>query len=660
MKSQSQLSKGWLYLCIFSMLVIFIPQAKMIEAASAVTDGSEGMVGSRIPVGTTYTSTTYDPTFVPQNIGDGDWHSIWKVSSNTGRIQMNFPEAVNLKGVQVSTGGAGDRYETYTIRGLQNGYWRTIATRTFHVTASEYQALTPIAVQIGWYEGIDISVSSTRNWLLMSEVNLGPTTTSIAPTQLKATNNNEEVSLQWQPLANVDHYQIRYGTTSGHYTETITVSADTYTDVQIPDLTTGTAYYFTVAGVRNGVRTNYATEVLSMPVPGYNFPVNTGKSASSEFYRNPVENTMDRDIASTWKTQNNSKNATLSYLVGYPLYINELQFVITAPVESDITYKIYEEGEHSNTLIGQKTVHVQGSTSPIAINSIPIEPDWYQLLKIEISSTAAPVVVNELLYKSDLSYMTGLQATPQNGKVHLTWDTVPAADQYRITYMKQYPDILLGQTITVNADKYQNYTVSGLDNNSVPYYFVVNAVVNGQNQNYSNIVHATPMSYATGDPVPKGTTVTSVGYYDNQRPEYTIDGDLSTYWIPNTGNHKSGTINYHFPKPVSLDAIQLVSMLNVPGKQAFTIYGLQGNDWNLLYDGKIQAYFNPFGGVLAPIPVPAGKYEGIMILTETTTTWVTFQELLLFYSANPHSTVLTDTYSDITDPTVSTDTYSIH
>lgn len=654
MQNQSQWRKGWLYVCIFSLLVICVPQAKTVEAA---LDGSEGLVGNRIPVGTTYTSSTYDPTFEPQNIGDGDWYSIWKVSANTGIIQMKFAEAVNLKSVQVSTGGIGDRYETYTIRGLQNGYWRNIATRTFHVTTGGNQALTPISVQIGWYDGISIAVSSTRNWVMMSEVHLVPTTTSTPPAQLPALNKNEQVSLSWKPIADVDHYQIRYGTTSGQYTDTVTVASDTYNNFTVPNLATGVTYYFAVAGVRNGIRTNYSNEVGGMRIRGNPFPENTGKGASSEYYRNPVEYTMDGDILSKWKTQNNSKNATLSYGIRYPLYIDELQFVITAPVESDITYKIYEQGRNGNTLIGQKTVHVAGSLSPVRIESIPIEPDWYQLLKIEISSTAAPVEVNELLYISDRSSMTGLQATPQNGQVHLTWDAVPEADEYRITYMKQYPDVLSGQTITVQADTYQDYTVTGLDNNSVPYYFVVNAVIDGQNQNYSNLVHATPMSYATGNPVPKGTTVTTLGYYDNKPPENTIDGDLSTYWIPNTGDHKSGTINYRFPKPVQLSAIQLVSMLNVPGKQAFTIYGLQGNNWNLLYDGKIQAYFNPFGGVLPAIPVPPGKYEGIMILTETTTTWVTFQELLLFYSANTNGTVLTDTYSSVSIPTVSTDTY---
>ncbi|WP_052723862.1 fibronectin type III domain-containing protein [Paenibacillus wulumuqiensis] len=644
-------SKGfkW-YMCCCMLLVLLLPAAGRSNA-----DTIEDMQGSTLPAGTIYTASgTQGVTFEPENIGDGNWYSIWKLNARYARLQVVFPEAVNMKAVQLSTGSIGKRYETYTVEGLQDGKWSRLGKKTYKLDPQDYVALDPIPVPAGWYDGIRITAQSTRPYLLISELQYISDLNS--PSGLKTTYGNQQLHLTWQPVSGASGYRVRYGPESGVYTQTLDVAADMYSGLTIPNLNNRQTYYFTVAALDGGSRSNYSNEVLNIPVDGFDFPSYMTAGSNGEWYRHPVINTRDHNMSTMWRHNGNDPQGELYYEFFYPLYVSELQLIVSAAEDSDLTYTIFKGRGSSEQVLAQRQIHLEGAKSPVALEPFPVAPGWYTDISVRIESSTAPIFVNEVRYNTDHTPVQNVKATSGNAQLLLTWDKVAEADQYRITYGNEYGDIAQTEMVTVSEDAYAGYTLTGLINNGSPYYVLVQAVVNGEDYGYSEVAVATPRSYSTGDFLPLDTKVTASGSFDNALPDYAADRNLRQGWVPESGEHKNGTINFAFSQPIDIHAVQPVATVHPPAVQHYIIYGLKGRDWILLYDGQVQVPYNPAGGVLEPIPVTPGKYEGLMLVIDASPNWVVLQELLVFYN-QPGSSVLADTYGERAVPTVSDNTY---
>ncbi|WP_017815641.1 fibronectin type III domain-containing protein [Paenibacillus shenyangensis] len=645
------ISKGfkW-YICWCMLLVSMLPAAGRSHA-----DTMEDMQGTTLPGGTVYTASGFSgPTFEPENIGDGDWYSLWRLNARYAWLEAKFPEAVQMKAVQLSTGSIGKRYETYTVEGLQNGQWSRLGKKTYKLDPEGNVALAPIPVPEGWYDGIRVKIQSTRDWLLVTELQYISDLDS--PSELKTTYGDQQLGLTWKPVSGASGYRIRYGPESGGYTQTLDVSADTYSGLTIPNLNNGQVYYLTVAALTGNSRSNYSNEVLNVPVTGFDLPKAMTGGSNGEWYRNPATNTRDHNMSTTWRYNGSDPQGELYYEFFYPLYISELQLTVSAAEDSDLTYTVYKGRGSSEQVLAQRQVHLNGSRNPVVLDPFPVTPGWYKDINVRIQSSTAPILVNEVRYNTDHTPVQNVKVTSGNAQLTLTWDPIAEADQYRIKYGMDYGNNANTQTLTVDKDAYTGYTLTGLVNNGSPYYIEVQAIVNGEAYGYSEIASGTPRSYSTGDFLPLDTMVTASGSFNDNYPSHAADRDFSSSWVPETGQSRSGTINFAFAQPIDIHAIQPVMTMYPPGTQHYVIYGLKGREWILLYDGQVQVPYNASGGVLEPIPVTPGKYEGLMLTIDASPNWLVLQELLVFYN-QPVGTVMGDTYGTISLPTVSADTY---
>ncbi|ANF95678.1 fibronectin type III domain-containing protein [Paenibacillus bovis] len=649
-----------LYVCCCVLLLSLFPAAGRTQAYHYPV---EDMQGSRLPAGTTYTASApsqwgYDP----YKVADDDRNTFWGLYGNFGYLQLNFPEKVQMNAVQLATNSFTLGYHTYKIEGLQKGQWSEIGRKTQKVNREEYVVLDPIPVQEGWYNSIRITIQSTSYWMRINEIHYLSDLDS--PTGLQARSNNQQVRLNWTPVPGAAGYQIRYGTKSGSYTEAVNVSADTYKGYSLAGLLENRPYYFVVAARTGEVRSNYSYETFSMPLSGFDFPDDMQASVNPDnvHYFDPASNIIDQDLSTGWRFKGWGIDAELYLKSDYPVYMDELQLVMTSEAADNYFIAYIYTGDNEDKPIAEHEIEMEKGSEP-GVWIIPIEPGWYKDLKLHIMVSRSPLIIHEIRYNTDHTPVQNLQATSDNREVALTWDPVAGADHYRIVYGQSLTDIHQGSAVTVSADAYVGYTVTGLESSGAPYQFLVQAIRGDEPYGYSNMVSAALQTYRTGEWLPSGTRITATGSYQNHLPQHAADANLRSYWHSDIGNwyeldqgNTNGTINFAFPRPINLYAVQPVSSMYPSGSQYYTIYGLQNREWILLYKGKVNVPYQPNGGILKPIPVKSGEYNGLMINIDAGSQAVTLQELLIFYN-HPAETVLGDTYEQLSLPTVSEDTY---
>ncbi|WP_046228270.1 fibronectin type III domain-containing protein [Paenibacillus dauci] len=649
-----------LYICCCVLLVSFFPAAGQVQAYHYPV---EDMQGSRLPAGTTYTAS--EPSrwgYDPYKVADDDRRTFWGLFGTFGYLQLNFPNKVHMNAIQLATNSFTHGYHTYKIEGLQNGQWSEIGRKTQKVKEEEYVVLAPIPVTEGWYDSIRITIQSTSYWMRINEIHYISDLNS--PTGLQARSENRQIRLNWVPVPGADGYQIRYGTKSGSYTEAVNVSADTYGGFTLPDLQENKPYYFVVAAQTGEQLSNYSNEMFGMPLSGFDFPDDVQASVNPDnvHYFDGASNIIDRDLSTGWRFQGSGIDAELYLKSDYPVYMDELQLVMTSEATDNyfIGY-VYTGGNEEEPIVAHE-VEMEKAGEP-GIWTIPIKPGWYKDLKLQIVVSRSPLIIHEIRYNTEHTPVQNLQATSDNQGVALTWEPVAGADGYRIVYGQSLSDIDQGQAVTVSKDAYAGYTVTGLASRGAPYQFLVQALHGDESYGYSNMVSSTLQTYRTGDFLPPGTRVTATGSYQNDLPQHAADGNLRSYWHSDIGNwyeldqgNTNGTINFTFPQPISIQAVQPVTGMYPSGSQSYTIYGLQNRQWILLYKGKVEVPYHPNGGILKPIPIKSGEYSGLMINIDAGSQAVTLQELLVFYN-HPAGTVMGDTYGTIPLPTVSADTY---
>lgn len=86
------------------------------------------------------------------------------------------------------------------------------------------------------------------------------------PINLQATPGDSKVTLTWDAIPDATEYTIKYGTSTGNYTETISsVSSDAFTGYNVTGLTNGTPYFFVVSAIVGGVEREISNEAFAIP-----------------------------------------------------------------------------------------------------------------------------------------------------------------------------------------------------------------------------------------------------------------------------------------------------------------------------------------------------------------------------------------------------------
>lgn len=144
-----------------------------------------------------------------------------------------------------------------------------ISTYSPNNTANLYQAIVFEALDLppGVHE-VKLTTNSISGYFSLDAIDIdadGELLDPYTPDHLAATPGDGQVTLNWDEIQEADSYTIRYGTESGKYTDTVTVTKDTYGNYVVPGLTNETTYYFVVTATVDGEESVRSVEVSATP-----------------------------------------------------------------------------------------------------------------------------------------------------------------------------------------------------------------------------------------------------------------------------------------------------------------------------------------------------------------------------------------------------------
>ncbi|MGC1635854.1 MAG: glycoside hydrolase family 44 protein [Candidatus Acidiferrales bacterium] len=265
------------------------------------------------------------------------------------------------------------------------------------------------------------------------------------PTGLAATAGNAQITLSWSADSGATGYYVKRSTiTGGPYTQIATQSSTTYADA---GLTNGTKYFYVVAAYNSaGASANSAEASATPTLPPPSAP--TGLSAAAG----------NTQITLTWTA---SAGATSYHVKRSTTSGAETQ--ISAPTANSFTDTGLTNGAKYFYVVSAVNAGGESANSS-EVSATPTAP-----------ATPPPTP-------------TGLQATPGNTQVALTWNATTGATSYHVkrstTSGGPFNSTLASPTGT-------NYTDAAVINGTA-YYYVVSAVnATGESANSAQ-VSATP------------------------------------------------------------------------------------------------------------------------------------------------------------------------
>ncbi|WP_339271451.1 fibronectin type III domain-containing protein [Paenibacillus sp. FSL K6-1330] len=229
-------------------------------AASSTGKTVDGMMGFAAPQGTIATADSFSGNYRAKNAIDGDITTRWNAAQPIAKLELAFPEPLDINFVQFATNATPAVAVEYTIFGKANDEWVKVGGPTTLNLSGTNSINPPISIIRGSYSGLKIDVNGKSSWAAINELTFG-----IAESiDLTAKAGDAQVALNWTPTTYTDQYIIKYGTESGKYTESITVSNidNTYT---VPNLINGTTYYFQVISIVKGREFVVSNEASATP-----------------------------------------------------------------------------------------------------------------------------------------------------------------------------------------------------------------------------------------------------------------------------------------------------------------------------------------------------------------------------------------------------------
>ena len=265
------------------------------------------------------------------------------------------------------------------------------------------------------------------------------------PTGLAATAGNAQITLSWSADSGATGYYVKRSTiTGGPYTQIATQSSTTYADA---GLTNGTKYFYVVAAYNSaGASANSAEASATPTLPPPSAP--TGLSAAAG----------NTQITLTWTA---SAGATSYHVKRSTTSGAETQ--ISAPTANSFTDTGLTNGAKYFYVVSAVNAGGESANSS-EVSATPTAP-----------ATPPPTP-------------TGLQATPGNTQVALTWNATTGATSYHV---KRSTSSGGPFNSTLASPTGTNYTDAAVINGTA-YYYVVSAVnATGESANSAQ-VSATP------------------------------------------------------------------------------------------------------------------------------------------------------------------------
>lgn len=143
--------------------------------SSTSTPVPSGMSGVPVPSGTIATASSTYSTDVAANAINGNLTNAWNSGGYSGTLTLQFPSDQQISAVGVAANGFPASTETYTVQGLVNGQWETIANASPYISStSTTTAYFTIPVTPGTYTGLRFIINGEASWVAINNITLIP------------------------------------------------------------------------------------------------------------------------------------------------------------------------------------------------------------------------------------------------------------------------------------------------------------------------------------------------------------------------------------------------------------------------------------------------------------------------------------------------------
>ncbi|WP_339270906.1 fibronectin type III domain-containing protein [Paenibacillus sp. FSL K6-1330] len=223
---------------------------------------------------------------------------------------------------------------------------------------------------------------------------------------------------------------------------------------------------------------------------GNSFPSGTIATASSVADSYIPANVIDKDLKTRWNAT--TYQATLQLDFPTELNISAVQLAAVATPTTDEEYTVFGFKNGLWTQISEPTIRnvlASAESTPVVLESIPVNPGNYDAIKINIDGRNSWVAINEITYINQSLNAPHLEKIV-DGPISLYWNSVPGATHYEVK-RSETPGGPYTTIATVQERPWLGYLDEETyndENHYKDYYYVVTALNGSETSPNSNEV----------------------------------------------------------------------------------------------------------------------------------------------------------------------------